>query len=92
MSIKIFFVIAFLLIIFSLGSALFHLVKTKDQEQSAKTVKSLTYRIALSLVLFIMMYIAFVTGMIKPEGIGARIQMQKQNLIQSQANSETLPQ
>jgi len=83
MSIKIFFVIAFILIIFSLGSALFHLVKTKDQEQSAKTVKSLTYRIALSLVLFIMMYIAFVTGMIKPEGIGARIQMQKQNLLQS---------
>lgn len=84
MPIKIFFIIAFLLIIISLGSALFHLVKHKDQEHSAKTVKALTFRIALSLVLFIMMYIAFATGLIKPEGIGARMQMQKQSLSQQQ--------
>ncbi len=79
---KIFFVIAFILIIVSLGSALFHLVRHKDQEHSVKTAKALTFRISLSLVLFILMYIAYATGMIKPEGIGARIQMQRQNLQQ----------
>ncbi len=77
MSIKIIFLIVFLFVIASLGSALFHMVKNKGQEQSAKTAKSLTYRIALSLVLFIMLYIAFATGMIKPEGIGAKIKMQQ---------------
>ena len=84
MPIKIIFVIAFVFIIFSLGSALFHLVKRKDQEHSDKTVKALTFRIGLSLVLFIMMYIAFATGLIKPEGIGARIQMLEQEHLKTQ--------
>jgi len=79
MSIKLFFIIAFILILISLGSALFHLVTHTEQEQSQKTAKALTFRIGLSLVLFIMIYIAYVTGMIKPEGIGARMQMLKQN-------------
>jgi len=86
MPIKIFFIVAFLLIIFSLGSALFHLVKTIDLDALTKTVKALTFRIALSLVLFIMMYIAFVTGMIKPEGIGARMQMVKQHQLQTETS------
>jgi hypothetical protein len=90
MSIKLFFIIAFILILISLGSALFHLVTHKEQEQSKKTAKALTFRIGLSLVLFIMMYIAYVTGMIKPEGIGARIQMLKQN--QSAAATANPPQ
>ncbi|MCF6252152.1 MAG: twin transmembrane helix small protein [Methylococcaceae bacterium] len=79
MSIKLFFIIAFILILISLGSALFHLVTHTEQDQSKKTAKALTFRIGLSLVLFIMIYIAYVTGMIKPHGIGARIQMLKQN-------------
>jgi hypothetical protein len=90
MTIKLFFIIAFILILISLGSALFHLVTHKEQEQSKKTAKALTFRIGLSLVLFIMMYIAYVTGMIKPEGIGARIQMLKQN--QSAAATANPPQ
>ena len=82
MSIKIIFIIVFLFILFSLGSALFHLVIRKNTEDSAKTVKALSYRIGMSLVLFILLYIALITGMIKPEGIGARIHMQKlQNSI-----------
>ncbi|MCK5478894.1 MAG: twin transmembrane helix small protein [Methylococcales bacterium] len=88
MPIKIIFIILFIIIIFSLGSALFHLVKRKDQEQSEKTAKALTIRIGLSLVLFVMIFIAYATGMIKPEGIGARMQMMKQNQLQSQENKK----
>lgn len=77
MSIKIVFIVAFIFIIISLANALFNLVKHKDPEQSKKTVNALTFRIGLSLVLFIMMIIAYATGLIKPEGIGARMQMQK---------------
>ncbi len=79
MSIKIIFIIVFVIIIISLGSALFHMVRHKDQEYSKKTAKALTYRIGLSLILFILMFIAYATGMIKPEGIGARMQAIKQN-------------
>jgi uncharacterized membrane protein len=79
MSIKIIFIIIFVFILFSLASALFHMVKHKDQQHSQKTAKALTYRIGISLVLFILMFIAYMTGMIKPEGIGARMQTIKQN-------------
>jgi hypothetical protein len=82
MPIKIVFIVAFIFIIISLGSALFHLVKHKDQDHSKKTVNALTFRIGLSIVLFILMYIAYATGLIKPEGIGPRMQMQKQHQIQ----------
>jgi len=84
MSIKIIFIIIFLLILYSLGSALFHLVIRKDKEQSEKTVKALSYRIGISLMLFILMYIAVATGLVKPEGIGARMQMLKQNPVQTE--------
>jgi hypothetical protein len=83
MSIKLVFVIVFIFIIYSLGSALFHLVRHRDQERSSKTVKALTVRIGLSLALFMMIFIAYATGLIKPEGIGARMQMVKQNHLQN---------
>lgn len=75
--IKIIVIIAFILIIISLGSALFHLIQHKTEEQSEKTVKSLTFRIALSLVLFVFVFIMVATGLYKPQGIGAGMQMQK---------------
>ncbi len=78
MPIKIIFIIVFIFILISLGSALIHMVRHKDQEHSAKTAKALTYRIGLSLFLFLLMFIAYATGLIKPEGIGARMEMVKQ--------------
>ncbi|MDD5577814.1 MAG: twin transmembrane helix small protein [Methylobacter sp.] len=77
MIIKIIVIIAFILIIISLGSALFHLVKSRNQEQSEKTVKALTFRITLSLLLFIFLFITFATGLLKPHGLGVQMHMQK---------------
>ncbi|MFI3189992.1 hypothetical protein BCS42_07345 [Crenothrix sp. D3] len=75
--IKTIVIIAFILIIISLGSALFHLIRPKSEEESEKTVKALTFRITLSLVLFIFIFIAVATGAYKPQGIGAGMLMQK---------------
>ncbi len=50
---KTFVIIAFVAIIVSLGNALFHLVKHKDQESSQKALKALTFRIGLSIALLI---------------------------------------
>ncbi len=73
MLIKTLIVIAFVAIIASLGSALFHLVKHKDPVNSQKTLKALTFRIGLSVVLFIFVVIAMATGLVEPTGLGARI-------------------
>ncbi len=81
--IKIFFVIVFLLILASLGSALFHLVKHNEEESSTKTAKALTIRIGLSLALFIIMAVLLLTGVIQPQGIGAKIQAQKTQTLES---------
>jgi len=76
MIIKSVVIIAFILIIISLGSALFHLVNRKSGEQSEKTVKALTFRITLSILLFIFVFIAVVTGIFKPHGLGVKMHMQ----------------
>ncbi len=73
MLIKTLIIIAFVAIIASLGSALFHLVKHKDQANSQKTLKALTFRIGLSVALFIFVVILTATGIIEPTGIGSRI-------------------
>ncbi|MFI3187576.1 MAG: twin transmembrane helix small protein [Methylococcaceae bacterium] len=70
-------IIAFMLIIISLGSALFHLVNPKTEQQSKKTVKALTVRITLSILLFIFVFIAVATGLFKPHGLGEKMHMQK---------------
>ena len=41
----------------------------KDQENSNRTVKMLTIRIALSIVTFIFIFISFYMGWIQPHGI-----------------------
>jgi hypothetical protein len=77
MIIKSIAILAFLLIIISLGIALYNLIKDKEKEHSEKIVKALTFRISLSIVLFIFIFIALATGFLKPEGIGARMQAVK---------------
>jgi hypothetical protein len=73
MTIKTLIIIAFVAIIASLGSALFHLVKHKDPVHSQKTLKALTFRISLSIALFIFIVIAIATGLVEPTGLGTRI-------------------
>ncbi|MEY3759772.1 MAG: hypothetical protein RIR39_1263 [Pseudomonadota bacterium] len=78
MIIKAVVIIAFILIIFSLGSALFHLINHKTEESSSeKTVKALTFRISLSILLFIFLFIAVATGVFKPHGLGVKIHAEK---------------
>lgn len=74
MTFKIIAIAIFAAILFSLASALFHLVKRSDAEQSRKTAKALTFRIGLSLVLFLLLFLALVSGWLQPGGIGARMQ------------------
>lgn len=59
-------VVALLFVIFSLGQALFYLVKGKGQSQN--TVKFLTVRIIASVVLFMFILLAMYMGWIQPHG------------------------
>jgi len=67
MLIKILIVIVFLAIIASLGSGLFALVD--DKGKTKRLVNSLTVRITLSVLLFVLLIIAYMTGLIQPHGI-----------------------
>jgi hypothetical protein len=64
---KIIVAIAFLLILGSLGSALFFLMK--DKGKSNRTVKALTMRVGFSIALFILILLAYKFGLIQPTGI-----------------------
>lgn len=66
--IKILILICLLAIIISLGSGLFHLVN--DKGESKKMARSLTWRIGLSVALFVLLFIAWSQGLIQPHGIG----------------------
>ncbi len=65
--IKILIVINFILILVSLGSGMFFLAK--DQGKSNRVVTSLTIRVALSISLFVMIFIGYYTGAIQPHGL-----------------------
>ncbi len=64
---KIIVAIAFLLILGSLGSALFFLMK--DKGKSNRTVRALTMRVGFSVALFILILLAYKFGLIQPTGI-----------------------
>lgn len=64
---KIFVAIAFILIIASLGSALVYLMK--DKGRSMRTVKALAFRVGFSVLLFILILVAYHFGYIQPTGI-----------------------
>ena len=54
-------------IVASLGSAMFYLVR--DEGNSDRTLKALTWRIGLSVVLFASLFVAYALGLIQPHGI-----------------------
>jgi hypothetical protein len=56
----------FLLILFSLGSALYYLVH--DKGGTDRTVKALTIRISLSLALFLILMASYYFGLIPAQG------------------------
>jgi hypothetical protein len=54
------------LIVTSLGKALFHM--SSSPEDSAKMVQALTFRIGLSVALFVVLFIAWYAGALSPHG------------------------
>ena len=64
---KIIIVLFLFLIIGSLFSGLFYLVR--DKGTSERTVRALTVRISLSVLLFILLMIGYATGVLQPHGI-----------------------
>ncbi len=66
MFIKILIVIAMLGILFSLFRSLYFLTTEKD---SKKTVNNLSWRIGLSILLFILLIVGIYTGIIEPHGL-----------------------
>jgi succinate dehydrogenase/fumarate reductase cytochrome b subunit len=66
--IKLLIVACLIAIVISLGSGLRHLVG--DKGESNKMVKALTWRIALSVALFLLLFIAWRQGLIQPHAPG----------------------
>ncbi len=65
---KLFVILMLLLIVAALGFGLFALIQ--DKGQTNRTVKALTWRIALSLTLFLLLIIGFAFGLIRPHAPG----------------------
>ena len=64
--IKAILIFLFVFILFALGSALYYLVKG---DNSDRIVKALTWRIGLSLLLFVILMISFAMGWITPNNM-----------------------
>ena len=64
---KIIIIVFLIAIIGSLFSGLFFLMK--DKGASERTVKALTVRVSLSVLLFILLMIGFATGVLQPHGV-----------------------
>jgi hypothetical protein len=62
MLIKIAIILALVMIVFSLFSALFYL--GKDKGSGERTVRALTIRISLSILLFLLLILGYYTGII----------------------------
>ncbi len=65
---KLIIILLFLIIVGALTSGLFFLIR--DPSDSNRTVKSLTWRIALSFLLMGLVLLGILTGVIQPHGIG----------------------
>lgn len=67
MWVKILIVLVLLMILASLASGMVYMLR--DRGNSNRAVKALTVRIGLSVTLFILLMIAFATGVIQPHGL-----------------------
>ncbi|MGB4948476.1 MAG: twin transmembrane helix small protein [Candidatus Competibacter denitrificans] len=67
MMFKIVVIVLLLMILASLGSGLFFLIN--DRGKNRRTVKALTFRIGLSVALFLLLMLAYAAGLIKPHGV-----------------------
>jgi hypothetical protein len=65
--VRIIVIVVFVGILVSLGSALYQLSRAGGD--SRKMVRALTWRIGLSVVLFLLLMIAWYAGLIQPHGI-----------------------
>ena len=63
---KIIVVLFLIFIVGSLFSGLFYLVR--DKGSSERTVRALTLRIGLSVILFVLLMIGYATGLLQPHG------------------------
>ena len=61
-------VVVLLVIVVSLGSALFHLSRPGGDPK--RMLRALTWRIGLSVALFVLLLIGWLAGVIRPHGIG----------------------
>ncbi len=68
MWIKIIVLLAMLAVLFSLFTALYHLMKGGPGE-SQKTLKFLIWRLGISIAIFLGLYLASVFGLIAPHGM-----------------------
>jgi hypothetical protein len=64
---KIIVVLFLFAILGSLGSGLFYLMK--DKGSSDRTVRALTVRISLSVLLFMLLMLGYLTGLLQPHGL-----------------------
>ena len=64
--IKLLVVVMLIAIVISLGSALWQLARGTGD--SSKMLRALTWRIALSVILFALLFVAYATGLLTPLG------------------------
>ena len=64
LAIRLTILLTLLVIVASLGSGLFYLIR--DRGESRRTLNALTLRITLSIILFVLILIGFFTGAISP--------------------------
>jgi len=68
MAFKSLILVMLVLILISLGKALFHLSSTR-QEDGKKMLKALAWRIGLSVALFLLLIVAYYSGWIEPQRV-----------------------
>jgi hypothetical protein len=66
MIVKVFIIIFLLVILYTLGSSFYFMVK--DKGEGDRALKRLMWRIGLSIMLLVLLYVMFLLGWIEPSG------------------------